>query len=78
MTPDSSKHDPNCAPKLLADLRTHGLSGRAVADHIGLHVNHISYLKNGQRPDGSPVKVKYPVQFCLECLLEAAATIRKK
>lgn len=78
MTPDASKHDPECAPVLLMALRKCGLSGRAVADHIGLHVNHISYLKNGHRTDGTPVKIKYPVQFCLECLLEAASTLQKK
>lgn len=78
MVPDAkSRHDPACAPTLLAALKAAGISNLAAAERIGVHRNHLANLKRGAR-DGRPVRISYPDQFALECLLEAAQAMRKR
>lgn len=78
MTPDAeTRHDPRCAPSLLAALSAAGIGNADAARRIGVHRNHIANLKRGTR-DGRPVTISYADQFALECLLEAAEALRSK
>ena len=77
MTPNAkTKHNPHCAPALLDALKDAGISNASAAELVGVHRNHLANLKKGVR-NGKPVVISYPDQFTLECLLEAAQSLKK-